>query len=118
MELIRKDSITSFEKRGMRSCQLVCPENSTSKRVTVTRVTALPGATNSRHLHKSSEQIWIALEGKGMLLLADAQALPFHAGDVVRFEANEIHGLMNDSEAEFVYLAVTSPPINFRSAYE
>ncbi len=118
MELIQNDRIKALRKGGVCSQQLLSPENSASKRVTITRVTVQPGARNSRHQHRSSEQIWIALEGKSLLLLADTQVAPFCVGDVVRFEDGEIHGLHNDSEGQFVYLAVTSPPIDFRPAYE
>jgi len=43
--------------------------------------------------------------------------VPFAAGDVVRFEDNELHGFENTGASEFEYLSVTSPPVNFRAAY-
>ncbi len=52
------------------------------------------------------------------LLLGEGKALPFCRGDVVRFVQGEIHGLKNDAPGEFVYLAVTTPPLNFRGAYQ
>ena len=42
----------------------------------------------------------------------------FDAGDVVRFADGDIHGLYNNSDSEFVYISVTSPPINFGYAYK
>jgi mannose-6-phosphate isomerase-like protein (cupin superfamily) len=42
----------------------------------------------------------------------------FAAGDVVRFEDNEFHGFENTGDIEFEYISITSPPLNFRSAYE
>jgi quercetin dioxygenase-like cupin family protein len=41
------------------------------------------GAVNPPHRHVASEQIWVALEGNGMLLLDDERIEPFSAGDVV-----------------------------------
>jgi hypothetical protein len=35
----------------------------------------------------------------------------------VRFADGDVHGLENSRSGEFVYLSVTSPPINFRAAY-
>jgi quercetin dioxygenase-like cupin family protein len=41
-----------------------------------------------------------------------------YTGDVVRFADGDIHGITNSSTEEFVYISVTSPPINFRYAYK
>jgi len=117
MEIIRSASITTLSNSGVRSEQLLFPENSASRRVTITRVTLPPGAVNPPHRHAASEQIWVALEGRGTLLLDGERTEPFAAGDVVRFEDGDLHGFRNAADAQFVYLSVTSPPINFRAAY-
>jgi hypothetical protein len=44
--------------------------------------------------------------------------MPFAEGDVVRFEDGDLHGFENTSSSDFQYLSVTSPPVNFRAAYE
>jgi quercetin dioxygenase-like cupin family protein len=95
MEIVRKDSITSLSNSGVQSEQLIFPENSSSRRVTLTRVTVLPGATNPPHRHPASEQIWVALEGSGILLLDDERQEPISAGDVVRFADGDLHGFHN-----------------------
>ena len=118
MEFISNSQIKTFVNNGFESEQLLFPENSLSERVTITRVTISPGASNQRHRHESSEQIWIALKGCGTLLLEEAGEKAFQEGDVVRFADNDIHGLRNDSGQNFVYMAITSPPINFRKAYK
>ncbi len=117
MEILRKSSITTLSNSGVRSEQLLFPENSSSRRVTITRVTVQPGAANPPHRHPSSEQIWVALEGSGILLLDGERTEPFGAGDVVRFEDGDLHGFRNSGRVPFVYLSVTSPPVNFREAY-
>jgi quercetin dioxygenase-like cupin family protein len=117
MEIIRRSDITSFSNGGVTSEQLLFPENSKSQRLTITRVTVARGAGNPRHAHNGSEQVWIALRGNGVLLLADGITAQFAEGDVVRFAEGEVHGFENVGAGEFVYLSVTSPPINFRSAY-
>jgi len=118
MELIRAETVTQLANSGVVSRQLLFPENSRSTRITITRVTIQPGARNGAHRHASSEQIWVALRGSGRLLLEDDKTLPFAEGDVVRFEDGELHGFETTSGAEFEYLSVTSPPVNFRAAYE
>jgi quercetin dioxygenase-like cupin family protein len=117
MEIIRKTSIATLSNSGVESEQLVFPENSPSRRVTVTRVTVQPAALNPPHRHAASEQIWVALEGSGTLLLDAGRSEPFAAGDVVRFADGDLHGFRNTGTMPFVYLSVTSPPLNFREVY-
>ncbi len=117
MEIMRKDSIATLSNSGVQSEQLLFPENSSSRRVTITRVNIQPGAVNPPHRHTDSEQIWIALEGRGTLLLHGDRTEPFAAGDVVRFEDGDLHGFRNADDTPFIYLSVTSPPVNFREAY-
>ncbi len=117
MEFIKSTEIRELSNPGVVSRQLLNPENSASEKVTVTEVHLDPGASQPRHTHESSEQIWYALKGKGSLLLADEEEKEFQAGDVVRFAAKDVHGLRNDGEGEFIYLSVTAPPIYFAYAY-
>ena len=118
MEFIPAAEITALSNPGVISRQLLNPENSQSKRVTITEVHLEPGACQPRHTHESSEQIWYALAGSGRLLLAEGEEKPFRAGDVVRFADGDVHGLVNDGAAEFSYLSVTAPPIHFGYAYQ
>lgn len=118
MEFISKDSITELSNPGVVSRQLLNFENSSSKRVTITEVHLIPEAIQPRHRHNASEQIWYAIKGEGVLLLDNDEEKIIKAGDVVRFEDNDIHGLRNYTNEEFVYISVTAPPIDFRYAYQ
>jgi quercetin dioxygenase-like cupin family protein len=117
MEIIRQAEVESLVNGSVVSEQLLFPENSKSERVTITRVTFAPGAKSPRHMHAASEQVLVALRGTGTLLLEGSATAPFAEGDVVRFADGDVHGFENTGHSEFVYLAVTSPPINFRGAY-
>jgi quercetin dioxygenase-like cupin family protein len=118
VEIIRAGECTVLRKSGLTSRQLLFPENSNSERVTITRVTVAPGAKNQPHRHEASEQIWIALSGNGHLLVEGGNTLAFAEGDVVRFEDGDLHGFENTSSHDFEYIAVTSPPVNFRNSYK
>ena len=118
MEYIEKDAMPVFSNPGVISRQILSPANSESRRITITVVHLEPGACQPRHTHASSEQIWYALVGSGTLLLADGAKRRFTSGDAVRFADGDVHGLVNDGNTEFVYLSVTSPPIDFGYAYE
>lgn len=117
MEFIKKDDIKILSNPDCDSHQLLSPENSMSEKVTITKVQVKPDGEQPRHTHASSEQIWIATKGKGLLLLADYKEMEFTEGDVVRFINGDIHGVLNNSGEIFEYISVTSPPINFRYAY-
>ena len=118
MEFINSKDIVELSNPGVVSRQLLNPENSGSARVTITEVHLEVGASQPRHTHDASEQIWYATKGRGKLLLADDQTKEFKAGDVVRFADKDVHGLLNDGDTEFVYVSVTAPPINFGYAYK
>jgi len=117
MEIIRRDQVPVLTKTGITSHQLLFPGNSVSARVTITKVVVDSGAINTRHRHATSEQVWIALRGAGLLLLANDATLPFAEGDVVRFADGDVHGFRNTGTVPFEYVAVTAPPIDFRDAY-
>lgn len=118
MEFINKDCIISLVNPGVVSRQLLNSDNSMSELVTITEVHLEIGANQPRHSHEASEQIWYAIQGSGKLLLADNREKDFKAGDVVRFTDKEIHGLLNDGDTEFIYISVTSPPVDFEYAYK
>ncbi len=117
MELIRKGQINALVNPGVRSLQLLNMANSASERLTLTRVTVDAGGRQERHSHETSEQVWIAIQGSGRLLLGEGRSETFQAGDVARFAEGEVHGLENDSGVPFEYISVTSPPADFRAAY-
>lgn len=113
MEFIKSSEISVRSNPGSESFRLLSPDNSSSERVSINRVRVKPGVTRRRHQHKQSEQIWIALEGSATLLIEDNSTMDFEAGDVVRFEIGDTHGVLNNSEQIFEYLAITSPPFAF-----
>ncbi|MEO6292521.1 MAG: cupin domain-containing protein [Burkholderiaceae bacterium] len=118
MEFLAQDSFKRLSNPGVDSVQLLSPHNSTSSRVTITSVTVAPGAEQPRHMHAASEQVWIAVAGTGTLLLSEMRTRSFEQGQVVRFEDDDEHGFKNTGQVPFVYISVTSPPINFSYAYK
>ncbi len=117
MEFIGPGLFRTLSNPGVTSLQLLSPHNSKSSRVTITRVTVEPGASQPPHAHQASEQIWVALTGSGTLLLANGESRRISAGEVVRFADGDTHGFRNTETEPFVYLSVTAPPIDFGYAY-
>lgn len=118
MEFLSEAQFKRLANPGVESVQLLSPHNSTSTRVTITSVTVAPGAEQPPHKHDTSEQIWLAMEGSGTLLLAAGATQPFSAGQVVRFADGDVHGFRNTGSKPFTYISVTAPPINFSYAYK
>lgn len=117
MEFIESNCIIELSNPGVISRQLLNPNNSNSKNITITEVHLQPKSEQPRHQHENSEQIWYCIKGQGTLLLSENKEKNFDVGDVVRFVKNDIHGLRNDSADELIYISVTSPPIDFSYAY-
>lgn len=53
MEFIKKEKIVELSNPGVISRQLLNPDNSSSKRITITEVHLESGACQKRHTHKS-----------------------------------------------------------------
>ncbi len=104
MEFTPGKQIVQLSNPGVISRQLLNPNNSTSQRVTITEVHLRPGAIQPRHQHEASEQIWYAMQGTGKLMLAENTEKEFSAGDI--------------GDTEFIYLSITSPPVDFGYAYQ
>lgn len=117
MQPIKRSEVPVLRNSGVESEQLLFPESSPEAKATITRVTVPVGTTNPRHVHEASEQVWIALSGEGTLLLDGTNETAIEEGDVVRFAPGDVHGFCNSGQVPFVYLSVTTPPQNFRSAY-
>jgi quercetin dioxygenase-like cupin family protein len=109
---------TILENGGVSSVQIVWPRNAPEALVTITRVTMEPGAASARHAHSGNEQIWLIEQGSAELLMGDGETDELRAGDIVRTPAGTIHGVANTGKEQFIYLAVTTPPQDFTSAYK
>jgi quercetin dioxygenase-like cupin family protein len=118
VEVLTAGDSTTLTRPGQTSVQLLWPGNSPQAQVTVTRVTIPPGAANPRHAHPHSEQTWIIERGRAELLLTDEQSRPIQAGEIVRTPAGAIHGIRNSGTEPLIYLAITTPPIDFRPSYD
>jgi quercetin dioxygenase-like cupin family protein len=118
MELVRAKEASSLTCGPVTSRQLIFSGNSRSERVTLTRVTVLPGGENARHTHDRAEQVWHVLAGTATLLLSQGLTQRIGVGDTVRFADGEEHGAVNDGTESFEYISVTCPSVDFRSNYE
>jgi quercetin dioxygenase-like cupin family protein len=117
VEVLGPADFSLLSNPDVTSLQMLWPRNSPAAQATITRVTVQPGAGQPRHSHAAAEQIWIVEQGAGTLLLEAGDVRSIAAGDVVRTPAGETHGIENTGAEPLVYLAVTTPPVDFRYAY-
>jgi quercetin dioxygenase-like cupin family protein len=118
VQCILPAEFTLLANPGITSLQIMWPENAPSARTTITRVTMEPGTISRRHSHPASEQTWIVESGTATMLLAKDATRAINVGEVLRTPAGEIHGVINTGSEPFIYLAVTTPPQDFTTAYQ
>jgi len=111
-------NVTVLRNPGKQSEQLVWSRNAPEASVTITRVTMDPGSVSKRHAHPRSEQIWIIERGAGLLLMDKEKHAELRAGDIIRTPPRDTHGVENTGNEPLVYLAITSPPEDFTTAYK
>lgn len=66
-------------------------------------VKAEKGSVIKPHYHKKTSEIFYILKGKGILFVGNDRTRRKH-GDVIFCEPGELHGVINDTEREFVWL--------------
>lgn len=74
------------------------------------RITMHPGDTSARHYHPISNQYVFVLEGRGYTVDEDGTRHDVRAGDVHMVEAGKVHSGGNDSDEDYVFIELWSPP--------
>jgi mannose-6-phosphate isomerase-like protein (cupin superfamily) len=111
-------NVTVLNNPGKRSEQLVWPGNAPYATMTITRVIMEPGSISKPHAHAQAEQIWIVECGSGQLLLEHGTSSELTAGDIIRTPPGDMHGVENTGNEPLIYLAITTPPEDFRARYQ
>ncbi|MFH1473874.1 MAG: cupin domain-containing protein [Candidatus Aenigmatarchaeota archaeon] len=66
-------------------------------------VKAEKGETIKSHYHKETSEVFYILKGNGIFFIGDNKQR-YKEGDVLFCEAGERHGVINDTDEEFVWL--------------
>jgi quercetin dioxygenase-like cupin family protein len=62
------------------------------------------------HLHPDGQDTWVMVEGELTYYLGNGQRRVIRAGDVDVADENEVHGAINESGADAVFLSIYSAP--------
>jgi uncharacterized cupin superfamily protein len=68
-----------------------------------------PGQASTRHRHRTTEELYLLLEGSGRARV-EAEVLTMGPGDAVLVEPGTVRQLFNDTEADQLWLVVGAPP--------
>ncbi len=77
--------------------------------LSIARCVMAPGIVAQRHLHRVSEEIYIALSGSATINVDDA-SLRMSPGDVVVIVPGEEHHVITGENDMIEFLAITIPP--------
>lgn len=73
-----------------------------------------PGQTLPLHSHEKADDIWIVIGGTADFYPECGEVVKIKAGDVVVSRPGEKHGMVNNSNMDFIMLGIAGPtPIGF-----
>jgi len=67
-----------------------------------------PGQDNSTHRHPANAHVQVVLEGTGIFLRGDKDAVPIKAGDCIIVPRGMAHGIKNTGTQRLSYIAATT----------
>lgn len=109
MHLQRHDDAPRNERGGQVSRLLVAPQLG-STRLGVTWVRGEPGSQQGLHAQNHSEQVYVVVRGRG-LMIVDDEALEIEAGSAVLIPAGAKHAIRNTGIEQLEYISATAPPL-------
>jgi mannose-6-phosphate isomerase-like protein (cupin superfamily) len=109
--LVRSSSTEAFVAApdGAEICELVRPDTSPLRRLSIAEVHVAPRVAAAPHRHLRTEESYVVLSGTGRVRVDD-QELAVEAGDVICIPVGAVHRISNASPEPLRYLAISSPP--------
>lgn len=78
--------------------------------------TVKPGQTVAKHIHTTSDDVWICMQGEGVFYPTPDSEVPIKAGDVILNKNGECHGMKNTGTEDFIFFGVLAPfPSDFQA---
>lgn len=108
MHLRRRDDAPRNERGGQLSRLLFAPQLG-STRLAVTWVRGEAGSQQDLHAHDDSEQIYIVIRGRG-LMIVDEDECVVDAGSAVLIPTGAKHAIRNIGSEPLEYISATAPP--------
>lgn len=101
---------TPFNHFGMTTEAVFNPELG-SKHVNITISTIPKGAGSDDEVHENSDQIFYVMSGIMSVFCEGKLLHTVEKGNAIMIEAGDVHAVMNESDEDLVFYAVTAPPL-------
>lgn len=108
MQLRRRDDVPRNERDGQVSHLLFAPELGSTK-LAVTWVRGEPDSQQGLHAHDDSEQVYVIVRGRG-LMIVDDEEVEIEAGSAVLIPPGAQHAIRNTGTEPLEYISATAPP--------
>ena len=105
----RDESPKNERGNGQVSHLLMAGGDFGSSHLAVTWVEALPGSRQPLHAHAHSEQVYVIVGGRGVMIAGDEER-EVEAGTLVFIPPETPHAIKNVGEEMLVYVSASSPP--------
>jgi mannose-6-phosphate isomerase-like protein (cupin superfamily) len=96
-------------KDGSEIREIASPSNSSLKNQSVAEAILKPGLVTKGHYHKSSEEIYYILNGKGLMYIEHNES-EISIGDTIVIPPGKTHKVRNTGDEDLVFLCCCSPP--------
>ncbi len=109
MDIINRNDVPSFitkDKSEIR--EIMAPANSSIKRQSLAEAIVYPGDATITHIHKTSEEIYYIIKGKG-IMWQDGEERRVEAGDAIANLPGVPHRIVNDYSEPLVFLCICTP---------
>lgn len=108
-EVRRKSSLVYEESYCGRLWELVNPELTATKKLSVALVEVRPGEAALPHRHQRTEEVYFIIAGKGRIE-AGQVSTDVGVGDTVYIAPGDLHRIVNPGSKLIRLLAINSPP--------
>jgi mannose-6-phosphate isomerase-like protein (cupin superfamily) len=107
MDVRRRDDAPRNERGGQVSRLLFAPQLG-STNLAVTWVRGEPGSEQGLHAHEDSEQIYVVVRGRGLMIVGDEER-EVEAGTAILIPAGAEHAIRNIGIEPLEYISATTP---------
>ncbi|GIW92568.1 MAG: hypothetical protein KatS3mg110_0609 [Pirellulaceae bacterium] len=96
-------------KDGSEIRELLAHRNSCLRRQSLAEARLSPGKATTPHYHRTAEEIYYILEGRGTMRLQD-EVRPVGPGDAIAIPPGAVHEIRADPDTPLRFLCCCSPP--------
>ena len=105
------EKYTPFSHYDM-TTQVIFNPDTGSEHANVTLSTVMAGAGSNDEVHETSDQIFYVLKGEMTVMAHNKLIDKLNEGDALFVKAGDVHAIVNTSDSDCSYVAITVPPLD------